>query len=460
MNHLLSASSEENDWGVFQIDEADWEGKRQFLYVVDLDKVIRCSDKQIISNQAFCNIFSRYHSKKDPHTNIRHFLKNGKLAYCASINYQPQHYSRYQSVVSSHYGELIYNTYQPTDCRANKDPHPHIDSFLSYLLPDETERNILLNWMAIKVQNPAQRINWMPTLVGPPGIGKGVLFEQILSRLVGQSNVMQASESLAMGRFTDWMENELIFIPEIDDDTPTLMTRLKPLITDSAIPIESKGLKPRTANNVASLIGSSNNDMAFKIDQGDRRHTMLTCTLDKQSVDYFHQLIKVIPSEINGLYGSLMARDVPVTFASTAPQTKKNESVINRADLPYYEDVERVLECGGDVKPRLGEKLSYLPTSLSTKGRPFVLQEELVQAVVSLVVNSDKQSRLTVAYMRKNIDGILTKMGYVVVKGSSDRGRVKINKIRCTIWVDGMLPEGCHILDSGEAEKMIISIMS
>ena len=99
--------------------------------------------------------------------------------------------------------------------RKNRDMSPPGDpkiflEHMRYLIPDERERKLLLDWLAWLVQHPDQKIMYAVLIVGLERTGKSWL-GYMLRKLLGDSNVAMVGDEDPVGdTFNGWTENKLL----------------------------------------------------------------------------------------------------------------------------------------------------------------------------------------------------------------------------------------------------------
>lgn len=181
-------------------------------------------------------------------------------------------------------GKEMLNTYYPSGipaCRElDEDGQKVIDMFLShldYLIEDETEKRIILDWMTYVIQNPGKRVNWAILLQGGVGCGKSYLI-QVLQWVLG-NNAKNLDPNTLSERFTGWAQGSLVIAVEEIRMNGTnrfqVLDRIKPFITNSTVAIEEKGVDHRTVLNFTSYFMLTNYKDALPIIDGDRRYCVI-----------------------------------------------------------------------------------------------------------------------------------------------------------------------------------------
>lgn len=147
------------------------------------------------------------------------------------------------------------------------------------MIPDDSEREHILNVMAFKVQYPNRKINHAVLHGGNPGSGKDTLWAPFFWAIGGESlaNVKKLdNKDLA----TPWgyhLEAEVLIINELRQpeasDRRALENSLKPVIAapPEYLTIQRKGLAPIEAVNRLQVVAFSNERMAITIPSNDRR---------------------------------------------------------------------------------------------------------------------------------------------------------------------------------------------
>lgn len=191
------------------------------------------------------------------------------------------------SVITDGLGRKGLNTYMPAiiDSRAG-DVTPWLDWF-NRILPDRNDQRILFEYMAHCVKFPGFKIPWSPMLQSTEGIGKTV-FREVLAHALGDMYVYspKAPELVKSGStFNAWMRSKLmIMVDEIKiDERRELIEILKPMITDSRVEIQSKGVDQDMEDNVANWMFFSNYKDAIPIGQNGRRYSIFYSALQSKA---------------------------------------------------------------------------------------------------------------------------------------------------------------------------------
>ncbi|PZO66382.1 MAG: hypothetical protein DI498_06900, partial [Paracoccus denitrificans] len=130
------------------------------------------------------------------------------------------------------------------------------------LIPDETDRNHLFDYLAHNAKYPGHKIPWSPFVQSAEGAGKGVL-KHILLYVAGptQSHVPNAKELNGSGsKFNAWMRNKTMLVVDevMTDDRRDLVETLKPFISEGSVEYQGKGADQTKGDNYANWAFFSN----------------------------------------------------------------------------------------------------------------------------------------------------------------------------------------------------------
>lgn len=174
------------------------------------------------------------------------------------------------------------NTYRPSDFfLIARLPHvtnvpPTIKKVIDHVLGhDPATIDHFLNWLACIVQYQT-RTGTAWVWQGTQGTGKGVLFHQIITPLLGEVNVVSKRMEELESEFTGYMENKfVVFIDEIEAGKSLyhskVTAKLKNLIVEPTISIRRMYTPAYMAPNFASMIFASNKPASVEIAPDDRR---------------------------------------------------------------------------------------------------------------------------------------------------------------------------------------------
>ena len=147
------------------------------------------------------------------------------------------------------------------------------------LIPEQSEREHVLNVMAYKVQHPAVKINHAILHGGDQGCGKDTMWAPFLWAVCGpglKNRGLMDNDTLG----SQWgyqLEAEVIIINELREPEATarraLANKLKPIIAapPEMLSINRKGMHPYDMVNRALVLAFSNDQVPISLDSQDRR---------------------------------------------------------------------------------------------------------------------------------------------------------------------------------------------
>lgn len=165
---------------------------------------------------------------------------------------------------------------------------------------DHAKYNWLLDWLAHLIQKPEQRVSTVPVHISLQGSGKGILYDTIMSKILGGQYTMVMTANDLMSRFNLHLTRK--FLTFIDEATwrgnKTEDGILKRLIGSPTISVEEKFGMRYGIDNYSRYVIASNNKEAVAVERGNRRYVILEGN-DKLSgdADFFDPIMK----ELEGL---------------------------------------------------------------------------------------------------------------------------------------------------------------
>lgn len=262
-----------------------------------------------------------------------------------------------------HEGKRMLNTYRQSGhgpcIEMDADGQSVVDLFLGhvkFLLDDEAEQRLLVDFMAWVVQNPGQKVNWSLVIQGAQGVGKSY-FGHVMMLVLGDMARNVEPSSFA-NRFTGWAYGAtLIIIEEIrvtGDNRYEIIDRLKPFISNATIQIEEKGRDHRTVPNFTSYLMFTNHKDALPLGAGDRRYAPIFSRVQSEAMlfdelggqgaagEYFTKLFSETDRRPDALSRFLRDWKISEDFNAKgrAPHTKARDLMMDLAVSPERRAVE------------------------------------------------------------------------------------------------------------------------
>ena len=175
-------------------------------------------------------------------------------------------------------------------------------------------------------------------LIGKQGAGKGILFDVVISELFGRENCITINNESINSRYKAKIIKDKLYY---NFDEIKLRTSekndsfLKALITNPSISLEEKNV---TMNKEVELFGqclfSSNHMDALKIEENDRRFTVISTGENLVNTNFLHygsyeNLIKGIKQDLEDFAKYLKNYNVDKNLANTPLDTPEKRVIIN-----------------------------------------------------------------------------------------------------------------------------------
>lgn len=222
--------------------------------------------------------------------------------------------------------------------------------------------NSVMQFFAHMLQKPNEKPSWAILMKSLEGTGKGTLMRPFL-KILGSYYIYLNGEDQLIQRFNYCVANRLLmFIDEVQIDSPKVYSKIKGIISEPTITMEPKGIDVFQVPNLARLIFTSNHERVLIAGQRERRFLVLTP--DSQHIndaEYFNDYYQWLDnSGASYLLHYLLNLDISDFNPHKAPVTQAliNEKLESMTDVQHW-----FYECL--VHARNGKK--PLPVSINSK---------------------------------------------------------------------------------------------
>jgi len=240
--------------------------------------------------------------------------------------------------------------------------YPNIKALFENVFKTLDRMNYFVNWLSYGFQT-RKKAGTAIISKGEQGVGKGVIFEEIIKYAVGEPYTHTLNNDALRSRFNGELENKLFILAnEIKADFRegnTIYETLKMYITDPTIRFEEKNIKARTIPNFFNIWFHSNHEVPLQIQGSDRRYTVFNTKSKKlkvvsEELGYAHIkfYIEAIRNERDSFLYDLMRLKYDMSLATTPMQTEEKELIyeasmtkievlsdkIKKHDIAYFSD--------------------------------------------------------------------------------------------------------------------------
>lgn len=325
-----------------------------------------------LSTEAFNLVYGKYvplNSQGSKQSASKYVADNGYIRVIDNTMYLP-HFQSDDKLIQVD-GKTVLNTYDITTVPVGADELDEDGVRIQGIIwrhlmllcnQDEQNAKVLLYWLAHQVQNVGVKLTWSPVIQSIQGIGKSFI-GNVLRAVMGMGNVGVVSSMQVCSNFNSWAEGVCVNVLEElrvqGHNRHEIVNNLKPLITDTSIQINRKGVSQYSTVNVTNYICFTNFKDALPLTEDNRRWWVIfnevtsldeisdICGMSKE--DYYKELHSVF-SNVAQLRAVFEKVTIEKWFEDlkTAPITKYSQMMINDelTNMTGYFDV---VECIGNV---------------------------------------------------------------------------------------------------------------
>lgn len=292
------------------------------------------------------------------------FLEHRETVKVVDTQYWPVRADEDVSIVKQD-GQSLVNVYVPPNwSKTDKEPEVFLDH-IDFLLPDDVERDLFLDWLAHKVQNPALR-SYAMVMVAEDAFGVGRSWLKSMMERVWQGKVQTATLGQLIGKgtsaeqnYNDWAVGcQLLVVEEAKDNLDkddfyhgyeTFKQRVDTRVM--TVRVNPKYGRTRDDFMFFNCLIFSNHSDALAIPENDRRICVLTNPVVMQNVEYYDRLNAALDGdEARRIYWYLMERDIAAFDHVYPPDTPGKRKMVDQNKAPSDEIRDYILETlHGDI---------------------------------------------------------------------------------------------------------------
>jgi len=178
-------------------------------------------------------------------------------------------------------------------------------NLLKYLCDDDIIYEYVLCWISHIVNKPWQKTNVAVILYSKVhGVGKNAIIDGLCKLFGNMSGHIESIDDITKS-FNNHIVNKLfIYGDEINANAKKVSDKLKQVITRSTMNLEKKGVDTIEVANYSNWMFSTNNENCFKIEEDDRRLSMVKCPQNILPIKVYKDYYKEIQcnDEMNKLF--------------------------------------------------------------------------------------------------------------------------------------------------------------
>jgi hypothetical protein len=278
-----------------------------------------------------------------------------------------------------------YNAWRPSPIVAAEGDTSLWDNHLEYLIPNKSDRNKLLDWLAGIVQQQGVKPMHALFLWGRiPGTGKSFIFE-VLQRLCGEPNCQVLTQDILASGFTGWaMRTKLVVVEEIRTlETKHIKHTIHPWITQKNITVHDKHIRSAKMDNVLAF-GLMSNKGDYPLDNNDRRYLVIEtpAVVHPDGIGYYEPLYELLddPTALGAIKWQLehhtLAKGYKITGNAPATDAKAEMMVAGRNDIETWLHEHKPTS----ELVTLDDVMEGMPTSLKRAGLYNTVREFIKEA--------------------------------------------------------------------------------
>lgn len=300
----------------------------EWVYVLGKKTFINTVTMQELDKEQFSDKFAPQFKTGTAATKV---LKNPAFPRVDYPTYDPNRPLKFEDKKLSYL-----NLYRPGDMLATPgDVTPFLEH-LEYLIPNQDERDIVLDYLAHNVQHPGEKIHFALIIQSMQGIGKSYI-GRVMGAMLGEHNVSRPSNESIHEPFTGWQKSCCLVVIEelMSRGRLELMNKLKPMITDETTMVREMYKAPYQQPCKFNFLMFTNYRDSIIITDDDRRYCVIYSDAVKRPHSYHTTLRKWTADNIGAIYSYLLSRDLShFNPKSEAPMTAGKQELIAECQHP------------------------------------------------------------------------------------------------------------------------------
>lgn len=297
-------------------------------------------------------------------------------------------------------GRVLVNSFVPASVESTPGDVSPLLEHMRRLLPSESDREILLSYMAACVQLKGRKFQWAPLIQGVEGNGK-TLFTRCVQQAVGLRHTHLPRADNIGEKYNAWIFGKVFIGVEdiyVTDQKRELLETLKPMITGEDLERRAMHSDQDMRTVCANFIFNSNHKDAVRKGEGDRRfcvfYTRQQAKTDLQrdglTADYFGDLYDWLKNASGYAIVSHYLQNYPISeefkkqLFYRAPETSSTAEAIQASRGGVEQEVEEAIAestpgfSGGWISSiALNQLLDRLPSGrrMSQRKRAEMLED-------------------------------------------------------------------------------------
>lgn len=347
-------------------DKPEW--CENWIYINRFNCFLNLENKQLLKAEAFnlqCGKYVPFGERGTKITATRYVADYGYIKTVSDMLYMPM----VDSEFFKFNGNTVYNSFNrnslPKEAdKMNAEGKRAIRIFDRHIKllcnGNETYARTLKQWIAHQVQYPGVKILWSPVIQSIQGVGKSYL-GGILRACLGVENVGVVNNDQVRSQYNSWATGVCVNVLEElrvqGQNRYEIVNSLKPLITDTQIQINPKGVNQYTTINTTNYLCFTNFKDALPLDGDDRRWWIIFTDLENlkqieertgvKLEDYYDELYETL-NYTDQLRRYFLDYEISEEFKQMkrAPDTEFKQAMIGNesSNIVGYDEVLEVIE--------------------------------------------------------------------------------------------------------------------
>jgi len=169
-----------------------------------------------------------------------------------------------------------------------------VDKVFNHIFNNDTD--YIYSWISWIINNPSQKTDHGIVLYSElHGVGKNSIVELLIKLFDRYYGRMATIDDVSRNFNTHLCNKLLIYGDEIKPSKKDLADELKNIISTTKTNEERKGVDVEVINDYANYIFTTNNELSFNVQPGDRRYYLVECPnfkLDKSIINEYYNILK------------------------------------------------------------------------------------------------------------------------------------------------------------------------